>query len=90
MVTALREIGNAGAETGGAVPIGNVAAVAVGGIQRVGVVDVACGAGRWGGRHVRANEREAGDGVIERGRVPTLGGMAIRTISHGETASFPA
>ncbi len=77
-------IGDAGSKRRSLIPIGNVAAIAVGGIQRVVVADVARRArrGRW--RHVRADKSEAGSTVIERRAIPTLGGMAGGAIRDGE------
>ncbi len=61
-----------------------MAAVAVRGIQRVVVVDVAGGARRGCRRHVRASESEAGDAVIEGCAIPSPGGVAVSAIRYGK------
>ena len=68
----------------GAVPSAYMAAVAIGGIQRVIVADMARSTwrGRW--RHMCANQSEAGDAVIEGGCIPTGGGVAIRAVCRRE------
>jgi hypothetical protein len=58
-----------------------VAAHAIGGVKRVIIVDMALRAGSCG---VRAREREAGDAVIERCRIPADGGMAASAIGGGK------
>ncbi len=58
-----------------------VAAVAIRGIERVVVVDMAGSTGRRRRRHVRSGERKSGHAVIERGRVPArcrVAGGAVR------------
>lgn len=73
-------IRNSSADSGSAIPGSHVAAIAVGRIERVVVADVAGRAGCRRGRHVRADQRESCDAVIEGGRVPTTGGVAVRAI----------
>ena len=80
-------IGNACAESGGAIPIGKMAAVAICGIQRVVIADVAGGAGRWRRRRVRADQCESGLAVIERCRIPTLGSVAVCAIRWRERSA---
>ncbi len=45
---------------------------------------MARGARRWCWRHVRADERKAGGGVIERSAIPSGSGVAIRAVADGE------
>jgi hypothetical protein len=63
------------------VPVGLMASEAIGGSQRIVVVDMAVGARR---RLVRADQGEAGDAVVERSAVPALGSVAIGAIGSGE------
>ena len=77
-------IGDIAADCGRAVPGADMAAVAIGRIQRVIVADVAGSTGRWCWRHVCANQSEAGQAVIEGRCVPTGGGMAIRAVRRRE------
>jgi hypothetical protein len=58
-------IGNVAAHGSGSVPVRQMAAHAVRGFQGVVVADVAGSAGRWSGRHMRADQSEAGQAVIE-------------------------
>jgi hypothetical protein len=74
-------IRNVSADGGGALERGSVAAVAVRGVQGVVVIGVA---GSAGGCEVRAHQRKAGNAVIERGRIPTCGGVAVGAIGGGE------
>lgn len=67
-----------------AVPGRLVATHAIGGRQTVIVADMAGGTRRGRRRHVRANQRKAGDAVVERCRVPPLCGMAIRAVPNGK------
>ena len=78
-------IGDASAKCLRFVPIGRMAGHALGRTQGVVVVDVAGGAGRRSGRHVRARQRKAGGAVIERGRGPSRSGVAIGTIGCRES-----
>lgn len=80
----LNVIGHVSAIARRLVPVGDVTAIAVRRVQRVVIVDMARSAWRRCGRHVCTDQREAGHAVIERGRVPTLGGVAIRTICGRE------
>ena len=59
-----------------------MAAHAVRRVQRVIIADVTGHAGRRRWRSVRACQRETRDAVIERSRVPALGGVARRAIGH--------
>jgi len=78
-------IGNVAAEGLCAVPGGQVATHAIGGTQGVIVVDVTGGAGRRRGGHVRAGEREARWGMVERGDIgPGNGVVAGRAIGSRE------
>lgn len=63
-----------------------MAGEAIGGVQRIVVVDVTVGAGSG---LVRADQSESGNAVIEGSTVPTLGSMAIGAIrsSEGRTGS---
>lgn len=72
-------VGNSAAESRGVVPVGGVAAVAigVGAGQVVVVVGVAEGAGS---RSVRASQREARCAVVESGIVPGGGVVALRAV----------
>lgn len=60
-----------------ALPCGLVTAHAVGGVQRVIVVDVARSARSGSWRHMRASESKSCDAVVERSRVPTFGRVAV-------------
>lgn len=75
---------NSAADCDSAVPSAHMAAVTIGGIQRVTIADVArsAGCGRW--RHVCANQSEASDAVIEGGSIPTGGGVAICAVCRRE------
>lgn len=73
------------ADCGRAVPCGGMAAHAIRGVKRVVIVDVARSARSRRRRHMRANECETGDAMVERCRVPTSGRVARRTICHGES-----
>jgi hypothetical protein len=61
-----------------------MAAVAVRGVERVIVIDVARRAGRRGRRHVRARQRKARHAVIKRSRIPALRCVAVRAIAYRE------
>lgn len=77
-------IGHVPADRRRALESRGVAAVAVGRAQRIVVTDVAGGARRRVRRHVRAHQRESRNAVIERGRSPARGRVAIRAIRGGE------
>jgi len=65
-------------------PIRRVAGHAVARTQGVVVADMA---GRTGSRrrgHVRAHQGETRNTVVKRCGIPTLGGMAIRTVPRGK------
>jgi len=66
------------------VPVRLMTAEAIRGIERVVVTDMAGCAGCRRGRHVGANESEAGGAVIEGSRVPTCRGMASGTVGCSE------
>ncbi len=68
-----------------ALPRRLMAAHAIGGIERVIVVDMARSARSRCRRHVRARKREPRDAVIEGSRIPTFGRVAIRTVSQRES-----
>ena len=58
-----------------------MAAHAIGGVQRVIIVDMAL---RARSRGVRPREREACSAVIERCRIPAEGGMAVGAVGGGK------
>jgi len=67
-----------------AVPGVEMATDAIGRVQGVVVADMARGTRRRRRRHVRADQSEAGDTVIERGHIPARRGMAVGTVGRGE------
>ncbi len=78
-------VGHIAAESLGAVPSRLVTAQAVGGAERVIVIDVAGNTGSGRGRHVSADESEAGGSVIEGRDVgPGDGVVASGAIGSGE------
>ena len=80
-------IRNVAANRRGALESRRVAAVAIGGIQRVIVAHMAGRARRRGRRHVRASQREASRAVIEDGCCPTGCVVARGTIRRGKCGS---
>ena len=80
-------IGNIAAEGLRLVPVGLMAGEAIGGIQRIIVVDVAGSTGRRRGRHVRAGESETGNAMVKRSSVPTLCGVAVGAVCCREGGS---
>jgi len=78
-------VGHACAKSLCFVPVGRVAGHAIGGVESVVVTDMAGSARRRVGRHVGARKSEAGHAVIEGGRIPAVGGMAIGAISSGKS-----
>ena len=80
-------IGNIAADGLRFVPIRSVAGHAIGGIQRVVIVDVAGRTRRGSGGFMCTNQSETGNGVIEGSGVPPLGGVAVGTIGRSETGA---
>jgi hypothetical protein len=72
---------NISADGGGALKSSGVAAVAIRGVQGVVVIGMA-GSARC--CEVRAHQRKPGDAVVEGGRIPTCGGVAVRAIADGK------
>lgn len=68
---------NVSTDGGGALEGRGVAAVTIRGIECVVIVGMA---GRTRCCEVRAHQRKASNAVIERGRIPTCGGMTVCTI----------
>jgi hypothetical protein len=78
-------IGNIAADRGGLVPVLQMAAHAIRRLQRVVIADVAGSAGGRSGRHMRADQSEAGHAVVERSGIPALRGVAIRAIRESKS-----
>ena len=78
--TSLDVIRNISSDGRSAIPIGLVAAHAIGRVERVIVVDVARRARSRRRRHVRPGQRKSCNAVIERSRVPTFRRVAVRAV----------
>ena len=77
-------IGNAAAERGSLIPIGQMATDAVRRIQRVAIADVAGRARCRRRRHVCAGQSKASDAVIEGSGIPALGRVTVRAVGCGK------